>query len=88
MTTVQILDAWTRETRSTMPKGKRDVSGYIDETIEYERANNMVAPPGGLAQVSCGCQRVGEGADRVEADEQRLRLVTSGRRDAGAKRER
>jgi hypothetical protein len=41
-----------------MPKAKRDVSGYIDETIEYERGNNTVAPPGGYSR----------GLDRAEAD--------------------
>ena len=41
-----------------MPKVKRDVLRYIDESIEYERGNNTAAPPGGYAR----------GLDKAEAD--------------------
>jgi hypothetical protein len=41
-----------------MPKVKRDVLGYIDESVEYERGNNTAAPPGGYSR----------GLDRCEAD--------------------
>jgi hypothetical protein len=41
-----------------MPKTKRDVLRYIDESIEYERGNNTAAPPGGYAR----------GLDKAEAD--------------------
>jgi hypothetical protein len=30
-----------------MPKAKRDVLRYIDESIEYERGNNTAAPLAG-----------------------------------------
>jgi hypothetical protein len=41
-----------------MPKTKRDVLRYIDESIAYERGNNTAAPPGGYAR----------GLDKAEAD--------------------
>ena len=41
-----------------MRKPKRDVRGYIDKLIEYERGNDTKAPPGGFAS----------GLDRAEAD--------------------
>ena len=41
-----------------MRKPKRDVRGYIDKTIEYERGSDTKAPPGGFAS----------GLDRAEAD--------------------
>ena len=37
---------------------QRDVVGYIDATIKYERENSKQAPPGGYA----------DGLDRAEAD--------------------
>jgi hypothetical protein len=41
-----------------MRKAKRDVLGYIDASIEYERGNSKKAPPGGYAS----------GIDKAEAD--------------------
>jgi hypothetical protein len=41
-----------------MRKVKRDVLGFIDASIEYERGNRKDAPPGGYAR----------GLDKVEAD--------------------
>jgi len=41
-----------------LPKAKRDVLRYIDESIEYERGNSTSPPPGGYAR----------GLDKAEAD--------------------
>ena len=41
-----------------MPKVKRDVLRYIEESIKYERGNKTAAPPGGYAR----------GLDKAEAD--------------------
>jgi hypothetical protein len=41
-----------------MRKPKRDVCGYIDKSIEFERGSSTKAPPGGFAS----------GLDRAEAD--------------------
>jgi hypothetical protein len=41
-----------------MRKPKRDVLGYIDASIEYERGKSKEAPPGGYAS----------GLDKAEAD--------------------
>ena len=41
-----------------MRKPKRDVIGYIDRSIAYERGNSTEAPPGGYSS----------GIDKAEAD--------------------
>ena len=52
------LDLWPRGEEETMRKPKRDVRGFIDKSIEYQRGSDTKAPPGGFAS----------GLDRVEAD--------------------
>ena len=43
------LNLWPRGEEEPMRTPKRDVRGYIDKSIEYERGSDTKAPPGGFA---------------------------------------